>query len=50
MVGSLTRQHITFEAGYRPCIVVTPENSYLETSPGNTTVMNLITVENLGNG
>jgi hypothetical protein len=38
-----------FEAGYRPCIVVTPENTSLETSPG-TTVIDPITVTNLGNG
>jgi hypothetical protein len=37
-----------FEAGYRPRIVVTPENYYLETSPG-TTVIDPITVTNLGN-
>jgi len=40
---------IAFEAGYRPLIVVTPEYTYLETSPG-TTVIDPITVTNLGNG
>ena len=42
-------EQIIFRAGYRPCIVVTPESAYLETSPG-TTVIDPITVENLGNG
>ncbi|KYK22328.1 hypothetical protein AYK25_02700 [Thermoplasmatales archaeon SM1-50] len=40
---------IGFVPGYRAQITVTPESNFLETTPG-TSVTDLITVENLGNG
>jgi len=39
---------MSFNVGYRPQIVVTPESTYLETTPG-TTVIDPINVTNLGN-
>jgi len=40
---------VTFINGYFPLINVTPESDFIETTPG-TTVVDPITVENLGNG
>lgn len=40
---------VTFINGYLPLINVTPESDFIETTPGNT-VVDPITVENLGNG
>lgn len=47
--GYVVTNEIYFMAGYHPGINVTPENYYLETTPG-TPVTDPITVENLGNG
>jgi hypothetical protein len=47
--GIETIIHVSFINGYLPLINVTPENDFIETTPG-TTVVDPITVENLGNG
>ena len=47
--GYETIPRISFVADYFPYIDVSPEGSYIETTPG-TTVIDPITVKNLGNG